>query len=207
MINKVYYIDSSNPATTFADFNLGLTRYDLKDEFIYIGVPNIKFGEEIMAGSIQITSDNNIVIDDGYGNLMDDNSSEYIGNIFYKTGDLVLTNVTSSAYSDISSSFQQLKYKGKTKINEHNLSCGISRGEMTMTLNKTAYSGSVVEQELVSGSGLPIDTILNTSEWSPYVTTIGLYDDNHNLLVVGKLAKPVQNNREIDMTFVIKFDT
>lgn len=76
-----------------------------------------------------------------------------------------------------------------------------------MTLNDTAYSGSRVYNTVVSGSGLPIDSILSSSEWNPYITTIGLYDDEHNLLITGKLAKPVMNDRNIDMGFVLKFDT
>ena len=40
-----------------------------------------------------------------------------------------------------------------------------------------------------------------------YITTIGLYDDNANLLVVGKLAQPVRASSETDTTFVIRYDT
>ena len=206
MISKVYYSNSSNPADNFTDFNYGNTIYDLKTEFIYIGIPNIKFGEEVTANSVSIVGQTYTVTDDGYGNIK--SGSEYVGNIFYKTGDIVLTETGSLSYADISSSyFQTLNYKGKTKINEHNISCGITRGELSMTLNRTAYSGSAVGQTVVSGSGLPIDTILDSTDWNPYITSIGLYDDNHNLLVVGKLAKPVMNSRDIDTTFVIKFDT
>ena len=45
------------------------------------------------------------------------------------------------------------------------------------------------------------------SNFKPYITTIGLYDDNANLLLVGKLAQPVRASSETDTTFVIRYDT
>jgi hypothetical protein len=111
-----------------------------------------------------LTTTNYAISDDGYGNLT--SGSEHIGNIFYKTGDIVFTNTGSNFYTEVSESgeFETLVYKGKTKITEHTIFCYANRGELTMTQNPTAYSGSVVNDTLVSGSGLPINTILNSNE-------------------------------------------
>ena len=43
--------------------------------------------------------------------------------------------------------------------------------------------------------------------FKPYVTTVGLYDDNYDLLAVGKFAQPIKTSEETDMTFVIRWDT
>lgn len=206
LINKIYYASSSNQYETFGEWNLGLTNYNLKTEFVYIGIPNIKFGDEIRSGSFSTTAGAYTITDDGYGNLI--SGSEHVGNIFYKSGDIVLTNTSSLAYIEISGSyFDSLSYRGKVEIYENTIFCTINRGELTMTLNNTAYSGFGVQGSLVNGTGLPIDSILTSSEWNPYITTIGLYDDEHNLLVTGKLAKPIVNDRNMDMGFVLKFDT
>ena len=45
------------------------------------------------------------------------------------------------------------------------------------------------------------------SQFKPYVTSVGLYDDDGNLLVVGKLGQPIKASSETDTTFVIRFDT
>lgn len=45
------------------------------------------------------------------------------------------------------------------------------------------------------------------SEFATYVTEIGLYNDNNELLAVGKLAKPIKNEKEMALTFVVRFDT
>lgn len=45
------------------------------------------------------------------------------------------------------------------------------------------------------------------SEWAPYITTIGLYDDLHiEPLAIGKLARPIKNDRDIPINFVVRFD-
>ena len=40
----------------------------------------------------------------------------------------------------------------------------------------------------------------------PFISTIGLYNDFNELLVVGKLSKPITRMKYSDQTFVIKFD-
>ena len=45
------------------------------------------------------------------------------------------------------------------------------------------------------------------SEFATYVTSIGLYNDERELLAVGKLAKPIKNEKELALTFVVRFDT
>ena len=44
------------------------------------------------------------------------------------------------------------------------------------------------------------------SQFAPYVTTIGLYNDLNELLVVGRTSKPIKNDPEMDMSFVLRFD-
>ena len=45
------------------------------------------------------------------------------------------------------------------------------------------------------------------SYFSPYVTTIGLYNEAFQLVAVGKLAQPIPISLYVDTTFVINFDT
>ena len=40
----------------------------------------------------------------------------------------------------------------------------------------------------------------------PYITTIGLYNDENELLALGKLAQPIQKRNDIDMNFVVRWD-
>ena len=45
------------------------------------------------------------------------------------------------------------------------------------------------------------------SDFATYVTTIGLYNDNNELLALGKTAMPIKNDKELALTFVVRFDT
>ena len=45
------------------------------------------------------------------------------------------------------------------------------------------------------------------SDFATYVTTIGLYNDERELLAIGKVAKPIKNEKELALTFVVRFDT
>jgi len=45
------------------------------------------------------------------------------------------------------------------------------------------------------------------SDFATYVTEIGLYNDNNELLAIGKLTKPIKNEKEMALTFVVRFDT
>ena len=44
------------------------------------------------------------------------------------------------------------------------------------------------------------------SEFEPYLTTVGLYNDSNELLVVGKLAKPIKLSKETQTSIVVRFD-
>ena len=54
---------------------------------------------------------------------------------------------------------------------------------------------------------MTIKHYVTQSEWSPYITTIGLYDEYARLLAVGKLSRPIKKSHDYDTTFVVRFDT
>ena len=42
---------------------------------------------------------------------------------------------------------------------------------------------------------------------APFITTIGLYDDNCDLVAVAKLPQPIKSEPDIPVNFIIRFDT
>jgi hypothetical protein len=64
--------------------------------------------------------------------------------------------------------------------------------------------GSASFAEIVDG------TLINNvtgSAFNPYATTIGLFNDVNELLVVGKLATPYPIPSNTDITFIVKWDS
>jgi hypothetical protein len=49
-------------------------------------------------------------------------------------------------------------------------------------------------------------TFATSSTFSPYITTIGLYNDAGQLLAIGKLAQPIRKRSDVDMNFLIRLD-
>lgn len=44
------------------------------------------------------------------------------------------------------------------------------------------------------------------SDWAPYITTIGLYNDFNQLIAIGKLSRPIKNDPELTYNLVVRFD-
>jgi len=42
---------------------------------------------------------------------------------------------------------------------------------------------------------------------APFITTIGLYDDNCDLVAIAKLPQPIKSDPELPVNFIIRFDT
>jgi len=45
------------------------------------------------------------------------------------------------------------------------------------------------------------------SEFGTYVTNIGLYNDNNELLAIAKLSNPIKNDRDLALSFLVRFDS
>ena len=93
-----------------------------------------------------------------------------------------------------------LKYKNTHLITENEYQCTMTEDEFEFTTNPTARKIPSIESE-------DIADFTTGSAFKPYVTTVGLHDDDGNLLAVGKLGQPIKASSETDTTFVIRFDT
>jgi hypothetical protein len=116
------------------------------------------------------------------------------------------TNVTLNYEGPATNDFT-VNFKNSHLIFEHEYQCSIDEDEYNFTQNvstrKNKSNQSADLADCVTGS---IDNSQITL-FKPYVTTVGLYDDDLNLLAVGKFAQPVKTSEEADMTFVIRWDT
>jgi hypothetical protein len=119
-----------------------------------------------------------------------------VGNVFYNHGLITVTN-EGSAYAGILKECTASLNNTHTII-EHEYNCHVKEREYGFTMNPTIVSQSKY--------GI-VKSFTTGSEWSPYVTTIGLYDDNARLVAVGKLSRPIRKSNEYDTTFVVSFDT
>mgnify|MGYP003630629910 FL=1 len=148
------------------------------------------------------------------------NGSPYIGNIFYQNGFVAITHPsyhhvlntagvgTASLGGGNSQSIFQvgnrgidtLQFQGTHLIYEHEYQCTVGEHEFNDTKNISA-------RKIKSTNTHELADFTTSSLFKPHVTTIGLYDNNMELLVVGKLGQPVRTSDETDTTFVLRWDT
>jgi hypothetical protein len=188
----------------------------------YIGVLSVPvglFGNYIQPGSFRWSADSGSIYDDGEGNLIFSSSQKICGQIFYPHG---LAIITSDSQPGIESFYGTGIYGvslyGLTDellinnfVTSSNVTCSFSS---SLTIYETQYKCTLGENEfnfsqnpsIISGSeGEPYNYV-TSSYFTPYVTTVGLYDENQNLLAVGKLSQPLPTSATTDTTILVSLD-
>ncbi len=197
-----------------------------------VSIPSKLFGENIVPSTFDLTytSSGDLgfnVVDDGEGNLIINsltgsagygagaygtliygaeggNIGDVVGQIFYSHGIAVFTTSSMAALgAEMSSSLSNLdklsvNFSSSIRIYENQYKCVINENEFQFSLNPTLLSGSLddVYYSYVTGS-----------TFTPYITTVGLYNENNELLVVGKLSSATPIAQQTDTTIIVNFDT
>jgi hypothetical protein len=162
-----------------------------------ISIPSNIFGEYIKPGSLSLRIGTSSFIDNSEGSLI--TGSNKIGDIIYEHGTVIITTnnpiITSltSSLSNITCSFEST-----LTIYETQYKCNIRENEFNFSQNPTLISGS-------SNSGVIYD-FATGSYFDPYVTTVGLYNNNKELLAVAKLSQPLPLSSVTDTNIVINLD-
>jgi hypothetical protein len=150
--------------------------------------------------------------------------SPYVGNIFYSSGMVAITQpgVEESALATLGLgemiigenfiidpnsaegkafvAINQLKFQGSHLIYEHEYQCTLDEHEFTDTLNPSA-------RKIRSHQSPDLADFATGSLFRPYITTVGLYNENNELLIVGKLGQPIRTSNETDTTIILRWDT
>jgi hypothetical protein len=142
------------------------------------------------------------IVDDGEGALIFSGSDlsitkgrRVIGDIIYNQGQVILTDIeVGSMYVPYLNPI--LSWKSNQPIYTYNVHCRVKDSEMNYTFNPS----------VTTGSNGDLRTEVTGSDFSPYVTTIGLYNSANELIAVAKTNKPIKKTKNTDMTFVVKID-
>ena len=185
-------------------------------------IPSNLFGENVKLNSCTLTTPTSTISDDGNGNMLNNDTLKKVGDIIYEHGIIVLTSDGAPALSDPGYGF--VNYGSAVYgdddadwinvfMTEANITCSF---ESTITLYESQYKCTIRENEYnfsqnptiissSSNSGVVSD-FATGSYFSPYTTTVGLYNNDKQLLAVGKLAQPLPLSSVTDTNIIINLD-
>ena len=196
-----------------------------------ISIPSNLFGEYLKPGSVNISTGSIILQDDGLGNLLQ--GSLKVGDVIYEHGVIIITSggVTgslngygqvnygtalygSNTFTYVNSFYSSLitcSFESTVTIYETQYKCTIRENEFNFSNNPSLLSGSI---SISNGSGSifpqpgsgKLNDNVTGSYFSPYITTVGLYNNNKELLAVAKLAQPLPVSSVTDTSILINFD-
>lgn len=152
------------------------------------------------------------IVDDGEGNLYLEDTSpvQYVGYINYSHGLLYISNIF---YDSIELS--TFIFKSSQAIYTYNINCKLRDFEFNYTTNPSTYlrkqqttydSNGDLYQENANVFLGDIQSNITGSTFSPYITSVGLYNDANELIAVGKISRALPKSQDTETTIVVKLD-
>ena len=196
-----------------------------------ISIPSKLFGDYIQPESLLIEGPSGSIKDDGQGRLLWKHPNELstgyeymMGNVIYEHG--IITLFDSFTEGDIIDGLYGTVLYGGGLFGGDRISkidfidTFITSSNITMSFSssyemfETQYKCTMTEDEynysqnptILSGSEGFVYDQYTSSYFDPYVTTVGMYNEQFELLAVGKLVKPLPTSRTTDTTILVNID-
>jgi hypothetical protein len=187
----------------------------ISTRFRVITIPEIYYDNSILTGSLtasDVDADGSTrtLYDNGRGGVFSGSlSGTIVGNIFYNEGLVVLKgsglNVESpnSDFGEVSSTnFKwRVRFKGVHRIPVKVFRCHAPAGQLNASTNPTFF-------KVLTGSTAEFrnEKQLVLSQSLTYITTVGLYNEDYELVGMAKLAQPIKKEVSKNYLFKIRLD-
>jgi hypothetical protein len=228
-ITNPAYINTFIPSTSSLLILDNISSYDLPSPLytyfyyatqsytlVYISA---SFKETLGIGNqLQVFTSGSTLYDSGVGNFLSGSTINLFLSCSLPSGSFIeyatqgnATILSSSIYTFTSSiNSVNVSFKNNYTIHETEIRCTIKESEYNLSYNPTLQTGTITSSS-ISGSNMyytdgTLKNFATSSNFSPYVTTLGLYSDNDELLAVAKFSKPLLVSPDTDTTFIVKYD-
>ena len=121
--------------------------------------------------------------------------TNHVGNVFTKQGVAVIST-PDYRFNNILNLPYTASYRSTKTIYELGVLANVDSSDFNVSSNIS----------LTADDDQTFKSFATSSAFSPYITTIGLYDDAGQLLAIGKLAQPIRKRPDVDMNFLIRID-
>ena len=152
-----------------------------------------------------------------------------MGNVFYSHGIIAITRDTDTSRLGMLDEDWQLNYQSTNTIYENEILLVVDEDEFNTSTNPSAvnfvnlqnveyttsfegtkrtskYDAATIKPEFLAYEYS--SSIDQTGSFIvPYVTTIGLYDENMDMVAVAKLATPIKSTPDLPVNFLVRIDT
>lgn len=146
----------------------------------------------LRAGTYRDANAGQVIIGSSVGNP----AAKFIPDFFVSASiDDIVDHLASCRFS--SGSLTAMTFQNVTNINSTLVFCRATADEFNYSSNPTFTDAD--------GNIVVIDDATTDRTFS-YITSVGLYDANDNLLAVAKMSRPIEKNDEKDLTFRIRLD-
>ena len=152
-----------------------------------------------------------------YNTLMTTNTN-VVGNVFYEHGIIIISDprpkygkgnfrmFNDKVYNYLTGQTQQgnlsglyLEFNSTVTLYEHEYVCKLKEDEFNFTSNPTIRLDNNVNSDVPK-------SIVSNDHFAPYITTVGLYSKNGELIAIGKLGTPIKKRDDVDLNIIVRFD-
>jgi hypothetical protein len=196
----------------YTSYGIQSSSYHPTGSVIVVSATQDIFGEEVKPGTFTVQVGTSSSVDDGYGNLIvsESGTGSKIGRIFYDKGIAIIKPTSSIAGGGltrdgiciVSGTNVQVQFTSSVKLFEHNIRVKLNPTDFLYSV----YNPSANKNMFTGSSTTPLELMASQSLY-PYITTIGLYNPDNELVAVAKVSNPIQRTDYSVQTFVVKFDT
>ncbi len=174
---------------------VGLLFYDRG--MAVLDLEKITSGSQFVSGTIDAMSTLGTTVLGGVGTETAQKSKFIPDFVVSASMDNVIDHVCAARFE--SGSQTAITFQNQTVINSTLVFCRVDADEFNYSSNPTYVDSD--SRIVVIDAGQE-----DTQQSFTFITSIGLYDANDNLLAVGKLSRPVENNYERSPTFRLRMD-
>lgn len=196
--------------------------------FRVVHIPSMFYGRQIATGSVKLVCNTyankglqRVLVDDGKGRLYISGSvlrsiggEDYrgmrwnkVGNVFYSEGLIVITDPSLYDFGDIGNDASasvdtlQVNFSGLERINTKVFQCFVPAADANGSNNPTfsQYDNNVNDpyyEKWVVKQDTPVT----------WITAVGVYNEDHKLVAVAKLASPIRKREKDKLLIRLKMD-
>ena len=163
--------------------------------------------DEVRFYNTNLTSDNISSLNNNHVISGSAYQTRDVGYVFYDKGLIVVSDprpkyqncFLGNGNFDYTQKGFEFTYNSTKQIRQQSILCEIGRSEFNVSQNNTLrLTGEETDYTLRD--------FVTGSDFRPYVTSIGLYNDNGELLAIGKMGSPMKKRQDVDVTVDVRLD-